>query len=190
MNANIATVWKQVTPALEQELVDFWREQQAIPNEDEARKRADQAICVLRDGGGALAGVATAIVKVLPRLRQPMYYYRIYIARSQRGREAFLPMVRESRQILQDFNRGLERPESLGLLFEIENGKLGKAYPHAYEPTFDATFIGYSPRGKGLYVSYFADAMLQTPAQIAVAPGHGGVRRNTNQSLPAQQQSG
>ena len=190
MNASTTTVWKQVSPALEQELVDFWREQKAIPNEDEARQRAHQAICVLRDDGGALCGVATAIVKVLPRLRQPMYYFRIYIARAQRGRDVFLPMVRQSRQALEEYTRGQEHPESLGLLFEIENGKLPKAYPRAYEPTFDATFIGYSPQGKKLFVSYFADAMLQTPAQIAVAQGQPGVRGNINQSTPARQQSG
>ena len=86
MNASTTTVWKQVSPALEQELVDFWREQKAIPNQEEARKRAGQAICILRNEEGALCGVATAVVKVLPRLRQPMYYFRIYIARAQRGR--------------------------------------------------------------------------------------------------------
>ena len=187
MSTRIDTVWKQVTPALAEELVAFWQTNQAIANADEARQRALQAVCVLRDGDGAICGVATAVVKVTPRLRQPTYYYRIFLTRAVRGHDVFLPMVRQSKQALHEYNRGLERPESLGLLYEIENGKLGKAYPHAYEPSFDATFIGYSPRGKQLHVSYFSDAMLQAPARIAVRRD---ARRIPTQSLPAQQQSG
>jgi len=184
VNTTIDTVWKHVTPELTDELVAFWQGHKAIASADEARQRAQQAVVTVRNEAGAICGVATAIIKVTPRLRQPTYYYRIFLAPAMRGHDVFLPMVRQSKQALHEYNRGLDRPESLGLLFEIENGKLGKAYPHAYEPTFDATFIGYSPRGKQLHVSYFSDAMLQTPARIAV---NRDVRRNPNQSIPAQQ---
>lgn len=187
MKTRIDNVWKQVPPTLVDALVVFWRENKAIPVEAEARKRAQQAVCVLRDEGDAICGVATAEVRVIPRLRQPTYYYRIFLARAMRGRDAFLPMVQQSKQILQEFNNRLDKPESLGLLFEIENGKLGKAYPHACEPTFDATFIGYSPRGQQLYVSYFPNAMLQAPARIAVRRDAGG---SVTPTTPAQQQSG
>ena len=187
MKSTITTVWKQVTPELSAELVAFWQAHRAIASVDEARQRAQQAVCTLRDESGAICGVATAVVKITPRLRQPTYYYRIFLAPAVRGHDAFLPMVRQSKQALHAYNQGLERPESLGLLFELENGKLGKAYPHAYEPVFDAAFIGYSPSGKQLRVSYFSDAMLLVPARIAI---NRGARRSPNQSIPAQQQSG
>lgn len=189
MKTRIDNVWKQVTPELAEELVAFWTDNKAIEDEAKARNRTQQAVCTLRDDGGALVGVATAMVKVLPRLRQPTYYFRIFLAPSVRGRgrEAFLPMVQQSKRTLHEYNKGLKQPESLGLLFELENGKLGKAYPHAYEPIFEATFIGYSPRGMQLHVSYFSDAMLQAPARIAARRGTG---RTVNQPTPAQQQSG
>lgn len=187
MSTKIDSVWKQVTPELAEELVAFWQAQNAIASADEARKRAQEAVCVLRDEHDQVCGVATAVVKVTPRLRQPTYYYRIFLARAMRGHDVFLPMVRQSKQVLQDYNKGLETPESMGLLFELENGKLSKAYPHAYEPAFDAAFIGYSPRGMQLRVSYFSDVMLQVPARIAV---NRDARRSSNQSTPAQQQSG
>lgn len=187
MKTRIDNVWKQVTPELEAELVAFWQANKAISGEDEARKRAQQVVCVLRDESGSLCGVATAVVKITPRLRQPTYYYRIFLSSAVRGHDVFLPMVRQSRQVLHAYNQSLEKPESLGLLFELENGKLGKAYPHAWEPAFDAAFIGYSPRGMQLRVSYFSDAMLQAPARIAARRGTG---RNANQPTPAQKQSG
>jgi hypothetical protein len=49
------------------------------------------------------------------------------------------------------------------LLIEIENDKIAAAYKRAHEPSFDATFIGYSPRGLQLRVSYFDDAELLPP---------------------------
>ena len=160
----IIPVWKQVTPELEAELVAFWRDNKAVG--PDAAARAQQVICIARDEHGALCGVATAQVKVLPRLRQPMYYYRMFFASALRGRRQFVPFFRRARQILQDYNAGLAKPESLGLLLELENIKLGKAYPHAYEADFDATFIGYSPRGLQLRVSYFEGASLMPPAPL------------------------
>lgn len=169
MTFEIVPVWQRVTLAVEQELVAFWRGHDAIPDEALAQRRAGQAVCIVRGADDALQGVATAVVRVLPRLRQPMYYYRMFFSPALRGQQQFLPVFRCAKRILQDHNAALDRPESLGLLMELENDKLGKAYPHAHEPGFDATFIGYSPRGLQLRVSYFPGAELLPPAAQAIA---------------------
>lgn len=166
MSVTFLPVWKQVTPALAQELAAFWRENRAIGNPAEAELRARQAVCIARDGAGALCGVGTAVVKVLPRLRQPTYYYRQFFARSLRGRQQELAFFLRCKQLLQDHNSALPQPESLGMLLEIENAKIASAYRRAIEPGFDAVFIGYSPRGLPLRVSYFEDARLLSPAPI------------------------
>ena len=175
----IIPVWKQVTPELAQELVAFWRDNNAISDAAAAAARVEQVICITRDADGALAGAATAVIKVLPRLRQPMYYYRMYFAPGLRGRRQFVPFYQHAKQILQEYNAGLAKSESLGVLIEAENSKLGKAYPHAYEADFDTTFIGYSPRGLQLYVSYFEGATLLPPVALPerIAPNAGGASR-------------
>ena len=53
---------------------------------------------------------------------------------------------------------------------ELSNSKIAAVYKHAYEPAFDATFIGYSPRGLPLRVHYFPGFKLQPPVRVA-APG-------------------
>lgn len=166
MEVEIVPVWKQVTPELAQELMAFWRENNAIGDDAAAAARALQAVCVARDESGALCGVATAMVKVLPRLRQPLYYYRLFFAKALRGQQQFLPVYVQSKQILQGYNASLQAPESLGLLLELENGKFAAAYRHAHEPAFDASFIGYSPRGLQLRVSWFDGAVLLPPAPM------------------------
>ena len=166
MKIEMLPVWKQVTPELARELVAFWRDNKAISDESAATRRVEQAVCIARDEAGALCGVGTAMVKVLPRLRQPTYYYRQFFARSLRGRQQELAFFLRCKQLLQDYNGNLPRPESLGMLLEIENAKIAAAYRRAVEPGFDAVFIGYSPRGLPLRVSYFDNARLLPPAPI------------------------
>lgn len=166
MKVEIVPVWKQVTPELAQELMAFWQANQAIVEPAAAASRALQAVCIARDDAGALCGIGTAVVKVLPRLRQPMYYYRQYFAKGLRGHHQELPFYLRAKQALQDYNASLAPPESLGILLEVENSKIAAAYKHAYEPAFDATFIGYSPRGLQLRVSYFDDAKLLAPSPL------------------------
>lgn len=166
MKIDIQTVWKKVDPKLGEELMAFWRDNKAIVDDAAAAARATQAICIARDEAGAICGVATAVIRVLPRLRQPMYYYRQYFAKAMRGRSHFIPFYQHARQALQEYNASLDKPESLGMLLETENAKISAAYNHAYEPAFAATFIGYSPRGTHMYVSYFDGAELQAPIPI------------------------
>ncbi len=166
MKVEIQTVWKKVTPALGEELMAFWRNNKAIVDDTAAAKRATQAVCIVRDVEGAICGVGTAVIKVLPRLRQPMYYYRQFFAKSMRGKHQELAFFKHAKQALQDYNATLGKTESLGILLEIENAKIIASYKRAHEQGFDATFIGYSPRGLQLRVSYFEGAELMPPAPV------------------------
>lgn len=188
MKSEFFPVWQQVTPALTQELVAFWREHNAISDEAAAQQRTQQVVCIARDKEGALCGVGTAVLKIIPRLRQPTYYYRQFFSKALRGQHQELTFFQRCKQVLQDYNASLKRPESLGILLEIENAKIAATYKRAIEPGFEAVFIGYSPRGLQLRVSYFDDATLQAPARIRVPAmaGNGGriARQHTKPPIP------
>jgi hypothetical protein len=164
--AEIIPVWKATTPALGAELMAFWNDNGAIADDTVAQRRVAQAVCIARDEAGALCGVGTAVVRVLPRLRQPLYYYRQFFARPLRGRRMELAFFLRAKHVLRDYNASLQAPESLGILLEVENAKIAAAYPRAYEPAFEAAFIGYSPSGLQLRASYFEDAVLLPPAPL------------------------
>jgi hypothetical protein len=159
----IVPVWKNITPEISAELIDLWSRTQAIPDADEAAARASQAVCIVRDTDGVACGVGTAAVRVLPRLRQPMYYYRQFFVPEFRGQKQTIPFFNRARRVLQDYNVALAKPESLGVLVELESHLLATHYTRAYEPAAESTFIGYSPRGLHLRVSYFDDARLLSP---------------------------
>jgi hypothetical protein len=158
-------VWKKVSAELSAELVDLWGRSQAIPDPARAIQRAREAVCIARDQSGAVCGVGTAVIRVLPRLRQPLYYYRQFFAPEFRGQKQAVPFLNEARRLLEQYNDSLPEPESLGTLLELENPQLAARYGRAYEPAADSTFIGYSPKGLQLRVSYFRNARLLQPPQ-------------------------
>lgn len=165
----VIPVWRQVGPELRDELVALWQGAAAIPDAATAHKRAAQAVCIARDADGAVCAVGTAVVRVLPRLRQPMYYYRQFFAPSFRGQGRAISFLNEARRVLQAYNATLPAPESLGVLLELENPQLARHYTLAYDPSADSTFIGYSPRGLPLRVTYFDGARLQAPRRVVPA---------------------
>ena len=156
--------WRNVTPELQAELVEFWMRHNAIPDADIAKARALQAVLVARNGDGAIVGVATAMLRILPRLRQPTYYYRQFFAPEIRSRLQALPFYREAVRILEQANAA--KPESLGVLLEIENAGLANIFSKAVGERTGGVFIGYSPRGFQLRVVYFKGARLFAPAPL------------------------
>lgn len=166
-------VWKELTPEIKEELLGFWKNNKAFGDEEQAARRADQAVCISRDKDGVIDGVATAVVRVLPRLRQPMYYYRHFFAESMRGQKATQPFVTAAKKILEKYNASLDKPEALGVLIELESKVLADNYTKCVESKSDFTFIGYSPRGFQLRVSYFKDAVLLPPVPLRQRAGAG-----------------
>ena len=164
MALDITAVWKQVTPELKAELLDMWQRNNALRNPALAAARAEQAVCIARDEAGRIVAVGTAVVRVLPRLRQPMYYYRQFFAAEVRGQKQTVPFFTRAKEILEAYNASLGTAESLGLLLELENPQLAARYNMAQGET--TTFIGYSPRGLQLRVSYFKDAILLPPRDL------------------------
>lgn len=162
----LTSAWKQVTPALKAELVAFWTSNRAIGDRAVAEQRASEVVCIGRDDDGAICAVSTAVLCVLPRLRQPMYYFRLFFAKSVRGRGQVVPVYNRSREVLEAYNAGLPAPESIGVLIELENRYLSAYYKRAYEADADSTFIGYSPRGLQLRVTYFKGVVLPPPLPI------------------------
>ena len=168
MAAKVTQVWKQITPELEAELVKFWTSNKAIGGEEAATKRAKQVVCIARDDKGELVGVSTAHPRIVPRLRQPMYYYRNFIAEPARGQQLAPEFLDQSKKALQEYNLGLSKPLCLGMIIELENKGLA-AHRNEAQWKEGFTFIGYSPKGLTLRVWYFEGVKLFAPAPLKKA---------------------
>jgi len=165
----IEVVWKKLTPALEQEIINFWVSEKALPGPAAAAERVKQAVCIARNEDGKLISVCTVQPKLVARLRQLLYNYRTFISAEHRNSKLVYPMAVTARLALQEYTRSLPQPECIGIVIEFENKALGQAYRRATDDESKLNFFGFSPKGNEMRVSYFDDINLQTPQQVKAA---------------------
>lgn len=169
MAHKIEVVWKKLTPELEQEIINFWVSEKALPSAAMAAQRVKQSVCIARTDEGKLISVCTVQPKLVARLRQLLYNYRTFIGAEHRNSKLVYPMMLTARLALQEYNHSLPQPECIGILIEFENKGLGQAWRRATNDDSKLNFFGYSQKGFEMRVSYFDEIDLQTPEQVKAA---------------------
>lgn len=160
-------IWQQVDDRLAEEILAFWRAESALPANEDGSARAKQAVTVMRDADGTIAAISTVVIKRIPRLQQPLYYYRTFCAERHRGRRTMLDMLSHCQNTLTAYCAGQQQPEAIGILIELESAMLSGRYDEAQNTETGFCFIGRSPRGNNLFVRYFPGAKLQAPRSEA-----------------------
>lgn len=157
-------VWKNHTPELIAEISEFWTREKALTKDSQPNKRAQHVVIVMRDDNNAIAGVSTAIVKVIPRLRQQLYQYRYFCAEKHRSSETNLGLLQASQNALLEFNKGLEKHHAIGMIIEVENKNIQSIFTEASCSKTGFSFMGFSPRKLPIRIHYFPGFKLQAPA--------------------------
>ena len=164
MEYNSETVWNDHTPDLIKEIIAFWTTENALPPDEIPLNRAKETVIVTRDSDGRIVGTSTVQARIVPRLAQPMYYYRMYSNAEHRGQRTGYAMLEKTQTVLGEFTKAQATPAALGIILEVENKTYSGRYPQAVWP-MNFNFIGYSPRSLPLYAYYFPDAKLLPPAR-------------------------
>ncbi len=180
MTFTFDAIWKKISPELSQEIIEFWSAENALPKTEKPELRAQQAVIAMRDENGKIAAVCTSVVRVTPRLRQPLYFYRTFCAVEHRGHHTVQAMVQEAKKVLAAYNQNLQPPEAIGVMVELENSQLVSQYGKAHHVATNFTFVGYSMREHPIFVYYFEDVNLQPPAPLQQRPVAKGQRRRVN----------
>lgn len=156
-------MWKNVTPELASQLISMWARNQALPDPTKAAERAQTAVAVGRDDGGAIWGVGTATLGIVPSFGQPTYLYRQFFDVGARGLKQTMPFLNCIRDTLEAYNASLPKPESVGVMIELQNDTMAQRYQDMFEEEAKAHFIGWSPRGRQLRMMYFKGARIMLP---------------------------
>lgn len=160
------TDWQQLEPATAEAIRQFWLREHANVAGVEATRRLAQVVAHVEDENGELAAVATAVPKVLPRLGQPLYYYRCFVGKAWRSSKLVRPLLRHTQKVLESYAREHDYP-CIGVLLELENEGFADTLRWAHWAGTGFSYIGVSPRGLDLRVWYFRGARLKTPEQMA-----------------------
>jgi hypothetical protein len=160
------TDWQRPDEATGEAIRAFWIREQANVAGSEATRRLAEVVAHTVDENGAVAAVATATPKVLPRLGQPLYYYRCFVGKAWRTERLLRPLMRHTQKVLEAYARENDYP-CIGMLLELENQGFADTLRRAHWTGLGFSYIGVSPRGLDLRVWYFRGARLKTPAQLA-----------------------
>ena len=162
------TDWQHLDPAVGEAIREFWLREQANVAGAEAVHRLTEVVAHIVDENNNMVAVATVATTVLPRLGQPMYYYRCFVGKAWRSSKLVRPLLRHTQRVLEKYARAHDFP-CIGILLELENKGFADTLRWANWPGVGFSYIGISPRGLDLRVWYFRGALLKTPAEMRVA---------------------
>lgn len=144
-------------------LVSFWLAERGFASDADARRRLPEVVMHAQDAGGAVAGVCTAVPMLLPRLGQPMYYYRCLIGSGWRRSLLVMALLKRTMALLEDYAIASDYP-CIGIVVELENDRFSRALAAPVWPAPGGrgfVYIGKSRDGLDLRVSYFRGARLR-----------------------------
>jgi len=141
-------------------VMQFWEREGALANDVKARERLREVVLDARDGDGRLAGVCTVVPMTLPRLGQPMYYYRCFVGKPWRASRLVFKLLVRSFELLEAFARENNYP-CIGVVLELENNRFGETLRSPMWPSTGFIYVGKSGRNLDLRLRYFRGAKLK-----------------------------
>lgn len=154
--------WQRLPDAAATSVLDFWHRERANVEGRTALQRVREVATRVLTPGDELAAVSTAGVRTIPRLGQPMYYYRCFAGAAWRGHVPMRALIHHTYMQLDAWARTHDFP-CIGLLLELENTGFQRTLQRAYwpmTPELGFSFIGRSAKGQDLRVCYFRGARL------------------------------
>ena len=141
-------------------VLQFWEREGALANDAKAKERLREVVFDARDADGRVAGVCTAVPITLPRLGQPMYYYRCFIGKQWRRSRLVFRLLLRAFERLEAYARESHFP-CIGVVLELENNRFGETLRSPVWPSTGFVYIGKSGRGLDLRLRYFRGARLK-----------------------------
>lgn len=173
--------WQRMSAADTAAVRAFWLRENAHVEGNEADRRSQQVVIRVFAADGQLAAISTVESRLIPRLMQPMYYYRCFVGAAWRNSKVLRirTLMQKSFEVLEPWAREHGFP-CIGVILELENAgferpSLQRAY-WSNQTHNGYSYIGRSARGLEMRVRYFISARLKTDAQVAALLHEAGVR--------------
>jgi hypothetical protein len=161
--ADIVTVWRKDDPDIVSHATALWDRLGVLPQGVSAQNRAAQ-LCGAAFIDGALAGVSTIALGVLPQLKTRFGFFRCLVVPELRQRHLARKLAVHARHTIADWSKENPQEKVLGMVSVVENPKLVET---CRQPVWSAPgienglmLIGHSLRGHQIRVSWFEHARL------------------------------
>jgi len=145
----IDIAWKNVSPELAKEIVQYWEDAKLGPVPE---SRAQQVIAVARNPEGNIAGISTAELQMIQALKNKMYVFRASLHPDYRLPGLLEYIIVSSIEHLEATYKTND-PESIGVFAKVENPQLKKH--RTVKARTGLNFIGFAPNGDPVRAHFF-----------------------------------
>ena len=154
------TAWRKADPGLERDAKAFWLSNRfKLPAHVDPNQRANQ-LCAIAYIDGRPVGVSTATIETIEQFRCRMAVYRCAVKIGLRHTPLSWSITEYSRDVLEHWS--LEHPAEkvMGLMAVMQSRELILRYPEVVAPAANLVFVGFTPTGFPIRVSWFKNATI------------------------------
>lgn len=161
-NVYFDNVWQKYSPALIQEIVEFWQENKMLRPDISSEERARQVVLLVRsERERKIVGISTAMVLGFKHLNgNTFFYYRSIILPNYRQPGLSTKLIVVTRDYLELFNKEAMCGSCAGLLTFVENPRLQQTRREAIWSASKMVFMGVDQKGRHMRVYYFQGARI------------------------------
>lgn len=156
-------VFKGASEEVKREIVELWKAEEVLINEQRIKERLNQVIFIIRDSESvSIVGVSTAEKKMVQALNNNYFYeFRCFIGEKYRIAGLDVKLSKMTFEFLESLSKEDEnRP--IGIFSVLENEKLKHepVWRRAVWPEIEMYFVGYTSSGNPIRVHYFKGARI------------------------------
>jgi hypothetical protein len=159
----LENVYQNLTQEAKQEVVNLWRNENALLDDKKIDERLGQTVIIIRDSeSGKLVGVSTAEKKKMKALNNnQLYEFRCFIAETYRVAGLDVKLSKQTFEFLETLSKS-EGGKTVGIFSVLENESLKKesVWRRAVWPEIEMYFVGYTNSGNPIRVHYFKGARI------------------------------
>lgn len=155
-------LWQKSESPLYPKVKQRWQQYFPFLTEEQLNGRLRQLVIVVSTPSGEVVGVSTVFKAYVKQLRNHMYAFRIFIVPEYRIPGLTEVIMLKTRDFMEDVNQkdGPENSRCLGMITIVENERIMKNRTEAIWPSSKMVYIGNTPNGHHMRVSYFKKAMI------------------------------
>jgi hypothetical protein len=146
-------VYKKLTDEQKTVIINFWKKNNALPNEQVAQQRVEEVSTLTLNEKSELIGISTVYSQDFTAPNNPYFFLRVFIQKI--NRDSYNLRTRISQMNFSNLKK-LYASQAHGIVIELENTKLKKLGESSqYFQKRGYRYYGKSPRGLQLWYVRF-----------------------------------
>ena len=156
----LENVWKQITPDIKEEVIQFWEKNSVPLTKQEAETRSQQVVFIAKNIKHHIIGVCSVNRIFIKNMNNYFYYFRTMVDPLFRRMGLAVRFTLETRNFFNSlFIDGKDR-SCIGMYIVAESELLNQNIRQAVWPRTGFVFVGFNQKGQQMRVFYFQDAEI------------------------------